>query len=82
MELRGLILLSAISVVSAEPATAAPGGEARQSAALEAEARAVTDRLDRETLVDECPGLLFGYLSATERDEEDPGGPDFFQVWG
>ena len=49
---------------------------------LDAEARAVTDRLDRETLVDECTGLLFGYLSAAERSEEGPGGPDFFEVWG
>ena len=48
---------------------------------LDAESRAVSDRLDRDTLVDECSRLLLGYLSAPDSGGVASGSPDFFDVW-
>ena len=48
---------------------------------VDAEFRAVQDRLARETLVEECRRLLYGYLTG---QASGPGSEnvDFFDVWG
>ena len=48
---------------------------------VDAEFRAVEDRLDRETLVLECRKLLLGYLRGGIGDGMG-GGVEFFEVWG
>lgn len=48
---------------------------------LDAEARAIGERLDRNTLVDECSRLLMGYLSVPDSGSSGGAGPDFFDVW-
>ena len=76
-----LLLSRADAIDHADPPRAVRLGLRAVQGILDAEARAVTDRLDRETLVDECTRLLLGYLSEAERGEGSSGGPDFFDVW-
>jgi len=47
---------------------------------VDAEFRAVRDRLPRETLVDECRAMLLGYLTGSAGERS--GGVEFFDVWG
>jgi AcrR family transcriptional regulator len=49
---------------------------------IDAETRAVEDRLDRETLVGECRSMLHSYLRGGVDDGSPGGGVDFFDVWG
>lgn len=49
---------------------------------VDAEFRAVQDRLPRETLVDECRAMLLGYLTGEAGSRSASGGVDFFDVWG
>ena len=49
---------------------------------VDAEFRAVRDRLPRETLVDECRAMLLGYLTGEAGQRSEAGVVDFFDVWG
>lgn len=49
---------------------------------VDAEFRAVEDRLPRETLVEECRTLLLGYLTGESPGGGDTEGVEFFDVWG
>jgi len=48
---------------------------------VDAEFRAVEDRIPRETLLDECRTLLQGYLMGSSRPGAGAGNVDFFEVW-
>ena len=76
-----LLLTRASEMDHEDPVRAVRLGLRAVMGVLDAEARAVSDRLDRDTLVDECTRLLLGYLSTPEGGEAPAGGPDFFDVW-
>jgi len=49
---------------------------------VDAEFRAVDERLPRETLIEECRALLLGYLTGSVGPASSADGVDFFDVWG
>ena len=49
---------------------------------VDAEFRAVDDRLDRVVLVTECRALLLGYLTGDSGALGEAEGAEFFDVWG
>jgi len=49
---------------------------------VDAEFRATRDRIDRDVLIEECRGMLLGYLTGRAGDSTGSGGVDFFEVWG
>ena len=48
---------------------------------VDSEFRAVEDRLDRETLIEECRSLLEGYLTGRTGPSTSAANVDFFDVW-
>ena len=48
---------------------------------VDAEFRAVEDRLSTETLLEECRALLMAYLTGDSGAASDSGAVDFFDVW-
>jgi AcrR family transcriptional regulator len=77
----GLLMGSAGEMEHENPDLAVRLGLRAVMGILDAEARAVYERLDREVLVEECSRLLLGYLAKSDDGGGDAVGPEFFDVW-
>jgi AcrR family transcriptional regulator len=77
-----LLLEHRASITHDDPTLAVRLGLRAVLGAVDAEFRAVRDRLPRETLVDECRAILLGYLTGDAGARSETGGVDFFDVWG
>jgi AcrR family transcriptional regulator len=77
----GLLLERAEEIDHEDPRRAVRLGLSAVLGVLDAEARAVRDRLPRDVMVDECTVLLLGYLSRTDAARDTGTPPDFFDVW-
>ena len=76
-----LLLHRRSEIVHDDPARAVWIGLRGVVGIIDADARETT-RLERETLVDECSTLLYGYLSGMGGGTGAADAPDFFDVWG
>ena len=81
LSLGGLLLDRRVEIRHDEPELAVRLGLRAVLGIIDAELRVVEDRLDRETLVSECRGLLHGYLTG-RADAGSGDAVDFFDVWG
>jgi AcrR family transcriptional regulator len=77
-----LFLEHRASITHDDPTLAVRLGLRAVLGVVDAEFRAVGDRLPRETLVDECRAILLGYLTGDAGARSEAGGVDFFDVWG
>lgn len=77
-----LLLQHRDQIVHPEPDLAVRLGLRAVLGVVDAEFRAVHDRLPRETLVDECRGMLLGYLTGEAGTRSESARVDFFDVWG
>ena len=77
-----LILLHRTGISHDDPALAVRIGLRAVLGVVDAEFRATHDRIGREVLVDECRGMLLGYLTGDAGTSTGTGGVDFFDVWG
>ena len=80
--LAGIFLQRANEIRHADPQLAVRLGLRAILGVVDAEFRAVEDRLPRETLVEECRTLLLGYLTGATPTVGDYEAVDFFDVWG
>ena len=79
--LRLLILQHRDEIAHDDPELAVRLGLRAVLGIVDAEFRAVQDRLPRDVLIEECRSMLTGYLTG-HAGEGHSGGVDFFDVWG
>lgn len=76
-----ILLRRASEMTHPEPELAVRLGLRAVLGIVEAEFRAVHDRLPREKLVHECRALLLGYLTGDAGEPSSGEGVDYFDVW-
>jgi AcrR family transcriptional regulator len=77
-----LLLSRSVDIDHVDPQLAVRVGLNAVVGVLDAEAKAVHERLPRELIVSECAALLTGYLTRTATEGPPASGPEFFDVWG
>ncbi|MDA0327790.1 MAG: TetR/AcrR family transcriptional regulator [Gemmatimonadetes bacterium] len=77
-----ILLVHAASIDHHDPQLAVRLGLRAVLGVIDAESRAVEDRLSREALVGECRTLLLGYLMSRDGPRSPTDGVEYFDVWG
>ena len=77
-----VLLTRSAEIDHADPSLAVRLGLRAVLGVVDAEFRAVENRITRETLAAECRALLLGYLTGSVGRGGDQDGVDFFDVWG